>query len=109
MKLIPQVYHDYSGQGRFRNSFRLCWTALWAGILLMLLSLVVGGKEAMGVMTVGIPTLFGLAAAWSGITNWAEIRGVGAGFQPPSPPAPPDQSKQSVNVVVKPPEDPKLD
>ncbi len=109
MKLVPQVYRDHTGQGKFKNSFTLCWVALISSIALQVLALAVAGKDGVDVLVVGVPAQLALAGAWSGITNWAEVRGSGAGFPPPTPPAPPDQSKQNVNVVVKPPEDPKLD
>lgn len=97
MKLVPKVYHDHTGRGRFKNSFTLCWVALLAAIGIQLLALAVAGADSMPVLTVGVPAMLALAGAWSGITNWAEIRGVDAGYPPPVP-VPTDLSKQTVNV-----------
>lgn len=58
---------------RFKHSRRLVWTMCWSAILLTVAVIVRPSPEAAQVVTVVAPTLLGLAAAWSGITNWAEV------------------------------------
>ncbi len=83
----------------------MVYIALGAAIMLMVLALVVAGKDGIPVLTGGVPMLIGAAMAWSGITNWAEVRGIDSGYGQPNP----DLSRQTVNVnpaavVVKPAE-----
>lgn len=59
---------------RFANSRRLVWVTLWASFALQLLAVVVMREHAAPVLAASIPTMLMLVAAWSGITNWAEVR-----------------------------------
>lgn len=61
-------------KGRFDQSRRLVWTMLYASIGLQLLALIVAKEAAVPVLTASIPSMLALAGAWSGITNWAEVR-----------------------------------
>lgn len=80
--------------GRFKNSYRLCWTTLAAVIVLQLLALAVAGPLAMPVLATTLPSMLLLVGAWSGITNWAEVRGENVG----NPASTTDTSHQSVTV-----------
>lgn len=79
---------------RFAASSKMVWTSIWAAIGLQLLALAIAGADAMPVLTVGVPALIAAAMAWSGITNWSEVKGLDAGYEPPAP----DLSRQTVNV-----------
>jgi hypothetical protein len=84
---------------RFAASSRMVWTVIWAAIILQAAALIVGvavGEvaSAMTVLVVGVPSLIGAGLAWTGVTNWAEVRGMDVGYGP----APIDQSRQQVNV-----------
>lgn len=75
---------------RFAKSEKMVWVAMVSAIVLMLLALLIGAltgtvAEAMTVLVVGVPMLITAALAWSGITNWAEVRGIDAGYAPPPP------------------------
>ena len=61
-------------KGRFDSSRKLVWTMLYASIGLQLLALLIAKAEAVPVLTASIPSMLALAGAWSGITNWAEVR-----------------------------------
>ncbi len=93
-----------SPKDRFAASGKLVWTCVWASIILQILALAVAGKDGIPVLVVGVPIMVTAAMAWSGITNWAEVRGIDAGYGQP----PPDYSRQSV-VVNPPPVPPKVD
>lgn len=87
--------HGYANpEERFAASSKMVWTCIWAAIVLQLLALGVAGADAMPVLTVGVPSLIGASMAWSGITNWAEVRGMNAGYEQPAP----GLSRQTVNV-----------
>lgn len=60
--------------GRFANSRELVWFTLKAAIALQVLAVVVARSDAMIVLAASIPTMLGLVAAWSHVTNTAETK-----------------------------------
>lgn len=82
-----------SPKERFAGSSKLCWFTLFAAVMLQVLALFIAGGDAVPVLTASIPSMLLLAGAWSGITNWAEVRGLpseraeiaAAGAEPPPP------------------------
>ncbi|RIK92865.1 MAG: hypothetical protein DCC73_11345 [Proteobacteria bacterium] len=63
-----------AGKERFKRSGRLTWAALWSINIEVALITIWPSAELVQVLVVAIPIQGGLAAAWSGITNWAEVR-----------------------------------
>ena len=61
-------------KGRFDNSKELVWFTLKAAIGLQILAVVVSRDEAMIVLAASIPTMLGLVAAWTHVTNSAEVK-----------------------------------
>jgi hypothetical protein len=59
---------------RFAKSRRLVWFMCLSAIGLTIAVVVHPSPEAAQVVTVVAPAILALAGAWSGITNWAEVK-----------------------------------
>lgn len=60
---------------RFRRSHRMCWIGLSCIMGLAIAVIIWPSPEAASVATIAIGSIAGLVGAWTGITNWAEVRG----------------------------------
>jgi hypothetical protein len=59
-------------QVNFKNSRRMAWFALLSAVVIMVASLALLREAAVPILSVGIPSLFGIATSYSYITNKRE-------------------------------------
>jgi hypothetical protein len=59
---------------RFRVSQTMVWVTLAAAFFFQAWAMVAFGVAAVPILAASIPSMLALVAAWSGITNWAEVR-----------------------------------
>lgn len=71
---MPDNYQP--NPSRFAGTRRLVWAVIiMANALMLLLAFLVDDVARIaGVFTAGITAQLGLAAAWSGITNYSEVK-----------------------------------
>ena len=60
------------GTPSFKASRKLVWFVIISVVGLMVLSMFTIGKDAAMVLTTGIPSLAGLVASWTHVTNKTE-------------------------------------
>lgn len=58
----------------FRNSRKMVWFVLWAILAITGAVIAMRLDGAVSVAATAVATLGGLAAAWTGATNWAEVK-----------------------------------
>ena len=58
----------------FQNSRKMVWFVLWAILAITGAVIAMRLDGATSVAAAAVATLGGLAAAWTGATNWAEVK-----------------------------------